>query len=110
VPLLQTRSIRLDDGSVALVLVGELDGYSSPAVTETITALAGEGVARVEVDLAGVSFVDSSGLAALIGATKRLRAAGGDLVIHRPQLPTRRVFEMTGLHNLFTVVAEAVPA
>jgi anti-sigma B factor antagonist len=60
---------------------------------------------RIALDLTGVEFMDSAGLGVLVGCCKRLKAAGGDfaVVTDRPQLA--RLFEVTGLTEVFGVRA-----
>ena len=77
-------------------LSGELDAHTATALTQTMSVLpSGE----VIVDLADVSFVDSSGLRVLLDATNRARGAGGDLVIASPQASIRRLIDISGLRG-----------
>ena len=57
------------------------------------------------VDLSEVSFIDSSGLGALVGAEKEMRAAGHELrlVVTQPQIT--RLLTLTGLDQVFTIVS-----
>lgn len=91
------------DGTVHVVLEGELDSYSSEEFRNWLADQAGSGCLRVEVDLDGVTFIDSAGLAALLAGTKWLRGRDGDLVLRRPRPAASRVFEITGLHKVFTI-------
>jgi anti-anti-sigma factor len=54
----------------------------------------------VVVDLAGVTFIDSSGLGTLVRARNRLTSEGGDLLVAEPTEMVRRLFELTGLSEL----------
>lgn len=75
-------------------LSGELDAHTATALAQAMSVLP---VGEVTVDLAGVSFVDSSGLRVLLDATNRANAAGGGLVITSPQASIRRLIEISGL-------------
>ena len=55
------------------------------------------------VDLSELAFVDSTGLSVLITGLKRLREAGGDMALRSPQPGTRRVLEITGLTEVFSI-------
>jgi anti-sigma B factor antagonist len=55
------------------------------------------------VDFAHVTYIDSAGLGALVGAHKKLRAAGGALVLHCEHPRVMQLFEITGLTKLFTI-------
>jgi anti-sigma B factor antagonist len=80
---------------------GEVDIQSSPMLEETLLSVVDEGLISVMVDLEAVSFLDSTGLSVLIGALKRCQRAGGELRIRAPQANVLRVFEITGLTELF---------
>ena len=47
------------------------------------------------VDLAGVDFLDSTGLGVLLGGLKRVRAQSGALALARAEPQVRKVFEVT---------------
>jgi len=76
---------RQQDGRVTVVSPsGRLDMAAAPAFREQVRALVTAGAARLVVDLGDVTFVDSSGLGAVIGGLRLARQAGGDLRIARP--------------------------
>ena len=95
--------ISTQDSSATISPVGEIDldtvGLLSAGLSDTIAA----GADRVVVDFAHVTYIDSAGLGALVGAHKRLRAAGGALVLHCEQPRVMRLFKITGLTKLFTI-------
>jgi anti-anti-sigma factor len=57
------------------------------------------------VDLAGLEFIDSSGVAALARGRRRARQAGGDLILAAPQQKVTRVLAITRLADAFSVYA-----
>jgi anti-sigma B factor antagonist len=59
-----------------------------------------QGRSHLIVDLGAVSFIDSSGLGALISGLKAARAAGGYLRIARPNDQARLILELTTLHRV----------
>lgn len=81
-----------------LNLVGELDAdtvtAARRALYELIDAHPGE---TLQVELTGLEFIDSTGLGLLVGALKKARMGGGELVFGRPQDHLWRVFTVTGL-------------
>jgi anti-sigma B factor antagonist len=83
-----------DDGVVRLAVHGELDLGTSPALEEAI-ARAGS-AARVDLDLSELSFMDSSGLAVLIGARKRAESGELELTVGGANEHVRRLMELTG--------------
>jgi anti-sigma B factor antagonist len=80
--------------------VGRLDLFSAPSFGEHVARVIGDGHCRLVVDLSGVPFADSTGLAALVAALKATRAAGGDLrVAHTPD-QIQLLFELTKLDDV----------
>jgi anti-sigma B factor antagonist len=57
------------------------------------------------LSLEGVTFIDSSGLRGLIQAQRSIRDRGDDLVLRRPAPVVRRLLEITGLLDEFTIEA-----
>jgi len=91
------------EGETVLGAAGELDVNTAPELREQLARLINEGTTTIVVDLAAVTFVDSTALSVLVSALKRLRQAGGDLQLSSPTPSVRRVFEITGLTRLFTI-------
>jgi len=84
-------------------LLGELDMSTAPALRERLLGLAGDGPTHVTIDLSALSFVDSTGLSVLITGLKRIRQQGGDMALRSPTPATRRVLEITGLTEVFSI-------
>jgi anti-anti-sigma factor len=80
---------------------GEIDISSAPALRDAIDEAIASGAALLIVDLDAVAFMDSSGLNALIGATKRLRP--GALRVVAGQTHIRRIFSITGTDKVIPV-------
>ena len=112
---LRTRPSAAPSKSVALVEVaGELDLHSAPQLrAELGRAIESHAMPRIVVDLAGVTFLDSTGVGVLVGALKKAREAQGALHFCGAQTRVRRVFEITGLIGalpLFSTRDEALAA
>jgi len=86
-----------------LAVAGELDIHTSPEFKEHLVSAVEGGAARVVVDLAGVTFIDSSALGALIGGARRAALSGTELMIVCPPGSVARVIDLTGLHRAFTI-------
>jgi anti-sigma B factor antagonist len=91
-----------DDGTV-LRVVGEVDVYTSPALRDELYRLIDTGAPRVTLDLSGMEFIDSSGLGVFVGALKRVRERSSELELRGVQPSTRKVLEITGLVQVFTI-------
>ena len=92
-------------------LRGRLDLLSAAEVKQQLTAAVADGHARLVVDIEGVSFIDSSGLGALIGGLKAARLAGGDLRLARPGEQARVILALTTLDKvlrMYGTVEEAL--
>jgi anti-sigma B factor antagonist len=77
-------------GHVVVALRGELDLSDAAAVALALEAVAAR-TPRIIVDLAGLEFIDASGVAALARGRRHARNAGGDLLLAAPQRLVRRV-------------------
>jgi anti-sigma B factor antagonist len=87
----------LDYGRTVVELVGDVDVYATADLRSELFSLSSEHARRVVVMLAGVKFMDSSGLGVLVGAVKRARALGGAVVLVEPREHLVKVLRMTGL-------------
>jgi len=80
-----------------LRLSGDLDLFSVDAVR---AALEPELGGTLVLDLAGVEFMDDSGLGLLVWTVRRLSGQGGSLVLRNPDGRILRALELTGLAQL----------
>lgn len=90
------------DGPV-LRVQGEVDVYTSPTLRDELYRLIDGGATQVAIDLTNMDFIDSSGLGVFVGALKRIRERSGDLELRAMQPSTRKVLEITGLTQVFTI-------
>jgi anti-sigma B factor antagonist len=97
-------SSRESDGRAVVALCGKLDVADAAGVAAALNAVAVR-ARELIVDLAGLEFIDSSGLAALLLARKQAREAGGDLLLAAPQDQVLRVLAATQLTGVFAVHA-----
>jgi anti-sigma B factor antagonist len=103
-------STRECDGQVIVALRGVLDITDAASVAVALTAAAAR-QRDIIIDLAGLEFIDSSGVAALVRGRRQARHAGGELLLAAPQQQVLRVLTLTRLIDVFPVyasVAEAV--
>jgi anti-sigma B factor antagonist len=92
---------------------GRLDLLSAGEIKQRLSQAVAEGKRRLVIDLGEVSFIDSSGLGALISGLKSARAAGGYLRIARASEQARLILELTTLHRVlppYATVEEALAA
>lgn len=86
-----------------LVLDGRFDAFETEAFRTTIDALLQAEATSVALDLAGVHFIDSSGLAELVRAMKHCREADGELYLMNPSDPVVVILELTRLDAAFEI-------
>ncbi len=77
----------------ALVLDGEIDGFTAPGLGERLAADRSVDV----IDLAAVTFIDSSGLRVLVQAHQERAEAGATLTLRSPSAAVQRLLEISGL-------------
>ena len=89
---------RTSDEGVELVMVeGELDIATAPRLISVLNRAVGEALASLVVDLSEVDFMDSTGLALLINAHRRLTRRSKGFAVVCPPGPLWRVFEVTDM-------------
>jgi anti-sigma B factor antagonist len=96
----------LDDDRHLVAVRGDLDLHTAPELSDVLGRAIDDGRSRLVVDLTETSYMDSSGLTALVVAHKRLRGRDGQLVIVNVDPSIARTFEITGLNLLFPLVRE----
>jgi anti-anti-sigma factor len=92
----------VDNGEARVTMQGELDLDRADVVAGQLSALAAQGATTVVIDASGLSFIDSSGLRALLSARDQLAAAGASLQVINLSPAVERVLEMTGTRELLT--------
>jgi anti-sigma B factor antagonist len=93
-----TIGVGRGQGYATVTVAGEIDIATVAGLRERLFELTASG-RPVVVELDQVSFIDSTGLAALVGAARRAAAHGASLhvICARPQ--TRQLFRLTGLDH-----------
>lgn len=85
-------------GEATLVeLEGEIDLHSAPPLKTALLEIGSVRGSRVALDLSGVSFLDSTGIGALVGTLKKTREGGGQIAFFGAKPRVKRVFEIAGL-------------
>ena len=88
---------------------GEIDVATAPELGRRLdAAIEASPGSVIDVDFSAVSFIDSSGLGALVAAQRRARATGGELWVSNLRTNLRTVFELTGLDKVLLAPAAEV--
>ena len=96
-------SERREGGVCLLTVGGELDVAAAPAFSEKLNHVIRTECGDVVVDLRRVGFVDSTGLAVLMSALRRLTRARRRMAVVIGNGAVKRAFEVTRLHWTFDV-------
>jgi anti-sigma B factor antagonist len=96
-------TVSRERGVVIAAVTGDVDISTVAQLRECLFELADGGT--LIVDLNRVTFIDSSGLGALVGAARRAAAHGGSLHAVSARPPTRRLLWLTGVDRLIPQAA-----
>ena len=89
-------------GASIVVFNGEIDLESSPSARKILLRCV-DNASNVSVDLSGVTYIDSSGVASLVEALQAAKKNGSRLSLVSVSEPTRRVLELARLDKVFTI-------
>ena len=92
-------------GSYVVVVAGEVDLYGAPQLKDALLAAIAAGARRIVIDMTETRFVDSTTLGVILGASKRLRSEGGEIVLVIAHPSIRKIFEITLLDRAFQIFA-----
>lgn len=92
----------LGDLTVARITQSRLIAANAPAFRKEILDLVDEGHSRLIVDLGGVSFIDSTGLGALVALFKHI-GMRGDLAVAGLTPPVAQMFKLTRMDRVFRI-------
>lgn len=95
---------RRKNGATVVDVMGDVDLYNSPEVRKAVMeAVRAEGVQRVVMNLKGVRYIDSSGVASLVEGLKTSRGLGVKFVLYGLSSAAREVLELSRLIQVFEV-------
>ncbi len=86
-----------------LVLNGRLDAASAKDLKGRVNRLVKENRVKLVIDMAGVDFIDSTGLGSLVSSLRAVNEEKGDVKVASLQKQVRTVFELTRLHRIFGI-------
>jgi anti-sigma B factor antagonist len=99
IPLGAVEAAGDEDGAPVLRLTGEIDISNAEPLGDALEAIVGPDARRLVVDLEGLEFMDSAGIAMLLRTASRVDA----VEIRNPSEVMRRIIECTGLTGIFRV-------
>ena len=99
--------VRIVGVSAILVARGEVDVQTAVVVKQAVDRALSSGATKLYLDLAGVTFIDSSGLGAILGRHRLVTQAGGLLALVAPTEATRRLLVATRLDQVLDILDAA---
>ncbi len=91
------------DGIIIASISGEINIDTSPDLRKAFDQYTQQGIKKVVIDCAELTYIDSSGLATLIELLQRLKKIEGELKICNLTTKVKSVFEVTKLDKLFDI-------
>jgi len=98
------HEIREHDGATVVALTGDIDLQNSPEARKVLLSCV-EMKRPVLVDLSGVGYIDSSGVASLVESLQMARKSGSKLALVAVSDSARRVLGLARLDKVFTICA-----
>lgn len=95
---------------VVITPEGEIDLHSSALVKEQLEPFITDKRPKVIVDLSGVSYIDSAGLATFIEAMQRIQAYGGQFALCGLRESTQHIFAIARLDQVFRIFPDQAAA
>jgi anti-sigma B factor antagonist len=98
-----TTTVVSNPPSAAVVLDGQMDIATCPAIRRFLMAAISGGDVHLAVDVSGVAFIDASGIGVLVAAANRARQAGGGLTLLAPSPQVRRLLDILRLDAVLPI-------
>lgn len=93
-----------DAGILTVYLAGELDHHEAKETLRRIDELLDDYIPRdCALNMAGLSFMDSSGIAVIIRTSRRMKALGGRMWIEDPARQPQKVIDASGIERLVPI-------
>ena len=96
-------NLREKENILLLDVDGEVDLYNAPEIKEVIKEQIDNNKRQIIINLDEVSYIDSSGIGALISSLSNLKKIGGGLKIIHVHDSVKKVFELTKLTSFFEI-------
>ena len=91
-------------GSVTVVVAGELDHFAAPQIRAMLDDLLQDPmVTHLVLDLENLTFMDSSGIGVLLGRLRTLQNRGGKMSVKNMQPPVEKLFRLSGMHRVIGI-------
>ena len=92
--------------TIALKVIGRIDGATSAEFDSQISALSSEKHRRIIIDFTEVTYLSSAGLRVFISNQKKLKAIDGELMLYNMNETVEEVFKLSGLNSIFKTIQD----
>jgi anti-sigma B factor antagonist len=93
-----------NDTRSTVQVTGEVDLYTSPALRKEVLAAVRKSP-ETAIDLSGVAYMDSSGVATLVEGLQASASAGNRFVLQAPSSAVMKVLQLSRLDSVFEIEA-----
>lgn len=99
------HSARVENGTLFAAITGDIDLHKSPDVRGVLLAAINEqNPKNLVLNLGEVAYMDSSAIAVMVEALRKIRAKGGKLFLTNLQPRVKGLLEIARLNTLFVIV------
>lgn len=99
-----TVNVSEEDSTLKVAVAGELDVSTVPAFNKQLSELRNSSATTLKLDLSGTTFMDSTGLSAVLVAEMHARMRGQRFVVVAGPPHVHELFKLTGVDNFLEVV------
>lgn len=103
-------SVERENGVTVVGVNGDVEAGSASQLRDRLDTLLGDGAQRFVIDLGGVRFMDSAGIATLVQLFKRVRIGHGDVRLCALQPSVEKIFTLVRLHRVFDTYPDRATA
>jgi anti-anti-sigma factor len=94
-----------EEGTQRVVLTGELDVSTVPAFNKRMSELHHKGFHSIVLDLSGITFMDSTGLSAILVTEMHARMRGQRFRVVEGPPHVNELFRLTGVDNFLEIIS-----
>jgi anti-anti-sigma factor len=99
-------SVRTEPGCSVIDLQGEIDGAAKDALSTVYERAAGSGASTILLNFAGVEYINSTGIALIVGLLARARTDQRPVSARGLSAHYREIFEITRLSDFMTILSD----
>jgi anti-anti-sigma factor len=98
---------QISNSACRLSVTGELDLATVPKLEDEANKALLDGAKRIEIDLANLGFIDSTGLRMFLQLNERAASEGWSLLMVKPSEPVRTILQITGAGDELPISEES---